>query len=227
MARDETTWTWWTLPPAIAGCLARMYHRCTKVRARSIRARTQARRKRVWRRHYSPRPSPASVRRGCPLTREDPRSLRLPETILLHAAKRGGLTDTSLGHCCGPAEQRLTEAQDGLLRTGAGSRSGSVFSSKDLIDGGFDDLDPGPGCRAGCEVPDGERTAVDGQGVRRADRAGGQRGRAWGQRGEGLPGRSRAGDDLAVVRRGDDGGGAAGPEGGRGKCRAVQGKRRR
>ena len=23
MARDETTWTWWTLPPAISGCLAR------------------------------------------------------------------------------------------------------------------------------------------------------------------------------------------------------------
>jgi hypothetical protein len=23
--RDETTWTWWTFPPAIAGCLAQRY----------------------------------------------------------------------------------------------------------------------------------------------------------------------------------------------------------
>ena len=27
MTRDETTWTWWTLPPPISGCLARRYHR--------------------------------------------------------------------------------------------------------------------------------------------------------------------------------------------------------
>jgi hypothetical protein len=25
VARDETAWTWWTLPPAIAGCLAQKY----------------------------------------------------------------------------------------------------------------------------------------------------------------------------------------------------------
>jgi hypothetical protein len=23
MVRDETAWTWWTLPPAISGCFAR------------------------------------------------------------------------------------------------------------------------------------------------------------------------------------------------------------
>ena len=28
VTRDETAWTWWTLPPAIAGCLARRYHQC-------------------------------------------------------------------------------------------------------------------------------------------------------------------------------------------------------
>src|SRR5512142_2285719 len=27
VTRDETAWTWWTLPPAIAGCLAQRYHR--------------------------------------------------------------------------------------------------------------------------------------------------------------------------------------------------------
>ena len=27
MTRDETTWTWWTLPPPISRCLARRYHR--------------------------------------------------------------------------------------------------------------------------------------------------------------------------------------------------------
>ncbi len=65
---------------------------------------------------------------------------------------------------------------------------------------------------------------VDGQGVGRAVRAGGQRGRAGGQRGQQLPGRPGAGDDLAVAGGGDDRGGAAGPEGGRGQCRAVQGE---
>jgi hypothetical protein len=29
VTRDETARTWWTLPPAIAGCLARRYRRCT------------------------------------------------------------------------------------------------------------------------------------------------------------------------------------------------------
>jgi hypothetical protein len=28
MARDETTWTSWTLPPAISGCLAQRYRGC-------------------------------------------------------------------------------------------------------------------------------------------------------------------------------------------------------
>jgi hypothetical protein len=27
VARDETAWTWWTLPPAVAGCRAQRYHR--------------------------------------------------------------------------------------------------------------------------------------------------------------------------------------------------------
>jgi hypothetical protein len=26
VARDETAWTWWTLPAAIAGCMAQRYH---------------------------------------------------------------------------------------------------------------------------------------------------------------------------------------------------------
>ena len=25
MTRDETAWTWWTLPPAVAGCPAQKY----------------------------------------------------------------------------------------------------------------------------------------------------------------------------------------------------------
>ena len=33
MARNETTWTWWTLPPAISGCLAQKYRQRTGVRA--------------------------------------------------------------------------------------------------------------------------------------------------------------------------------------------------
>ena len=28
VTRDETAWTWWTLPPAIAGCLAQRWVRC-------------------------------------------------------------------------------------------------------------------------------------------------------------------------------------------------------
>jgi hypothetical protein len=43
VARNETAWTWWTLPPAISGCLARRYRRCTNVRAGPTRARTHAR----------------------------------------------------------------------------------------------------------------------------------------------------------------------------------------
>ena len=31
MTRDETAWTWWTLPPAISGCLARRYPRCPSI----------------------------------------------------------------------------------------------------------------------------------------------------------------------------------------------------
>jgi hypothetical protein len=42
VARDETAWTWWTLPPAIAGCLAQKYRRRTGVRAGPARTRTHA-----------------------------------------------------------------------------------------------------------------------------------------------------------------------------------------
>jgi hypothetical protein len=28
MARDETTWAWWTVPPAISGCVAQRYRKC-------------------------------------------------------------------------------------------------------------------------------------------------------------------------------------------------------
>ena len=35
MARDETAWTWWTLPPAIAGRLAQRYRKCIPVSSRS------------------------------------------------------------------------------------------------------------------------------------------------------------------------------------------------
>ena len=40
--RDETAWTWWTLPPAISGCLAQKYRRRTGVRAGLARAHTHA-----------------------------------------------------------------------------------------------------------------------------------------------------------------------------------------
>jgi hypothetical protein len=33
--RDETAWTWWTLPPAIAGCPAQRYRKCIPVPAYS------------------------------------------------------------------------------------------------------------------------------------------------------------------------------------------------
>jgi hypothetical protein len=36
MARDETTWTWWTLPPAIAGCVAQRYRECIPVSSHSF-----------------------------------------------------------------------------------------------------------------------------------------------------------------------------------------------
>ncbi len=35
VARDETAWTWWTLPPAIAGCLAHRYRKCIPVSSHS------------------------------------------------------------------------------------------------------------------------------------------------------------------------------------------------
>ena len=35
MTREETAWTWWTLPPAIAGCLAQRYRTCIPVSSRS------------------------------------------------------------------------------------------------------------------------------------------------------------------------------------------------
>jgi len=34
VTRDETAWTWWTLPPATSGCLARRYHRHPPVSSR-------------------------------------------------------------------------------------------------------------------------------------------------------------------------------------------------
>jgi hypothetical protein len=40
--RDETAWTWWTLPPAISGCLAQKYRRRTGVRAGPARTHTHA-----------------------------------------------------------------------------------------------------------------------------------------------------------------------------------------
>ena len=42
MTRDETTWTWWTLPPAISGCFAQGYRRGRRpllVRAAPVRTR--------------------------------------------------------------------------------------------------------------------------------------------------------------------------------------------
>ena len=42
VTRDETAWTWWTLPPAIAGCLAQKYRRRTGAQAGPARTRTQA-----------------------------------------------------------------------------------------------------------------------------------------------------------------------------------------
>ena len=35
VTRDETAWTWWTLPPAIAGCLAHRYRKCIPVSSHS------------------------------------------------------------------------------------------------------------------------------------------------------------------------------------------------
>ena len=35
VTRDETAWTWWTLPPAIAGCLAQRYRKCIPVSSHS------------------------------------------------------------------------------------------------------------------------------------------------------------------------------------------------
>jgi hypothetical protein len=35
VTRDETAWTWWTLPPAISGCLARRYRKCIPVSSHS------------------------------------------------------------------------------------------------------------------------------------------------------------------------------------------------
>ncbi len=35
VARNETAWTWWTLPPAIAGCPAQGYHRHPSVSSSS------------------------------------------------------------------------------------------------------------------------------------------------------------------------------------------------
>jgi hypothetical protein len=42
VTRDETAWTWWTLPPAISGCLAQKYRQRTGARAGSARTRTHA-----------------------------------------------------------------------------------------------------------------------------------------------------------------------------------------
>ena len=36
LTRDETAWTWWTLPPATSGCLAQKYRKC--IRSVLIRA---------------------------------------------------------------------------------------------------------------------------------------------------------------------------------------------
>jgi hypothetical protein len=60
VTRDETAWTWWTLPPATAGRLAQKYRRCTGVRAGP--ARTHSRRIEAWRRCYVLTPSANTVR---------------------------------------------------------------------------------------------------------------------------------------------------------------------
>ena len=43
VTRDETAWTWWTLPPAISGCPARRYPRCPPISSRSCRTSRNAR----------------------------------------------------------------------------------------------------------------------------------------------------------------------------------------
>ncbi len=43
VTRDKTAWTWWTLPPAIAGCPARRYPRCPPISSRSCRTSRNAR----------------------------------------------------------------------------------------------------------------------------------------------------------------------------------------
>jgi hypothetical protein len=55
VTRDETTWTWWTLSPAIAGCLAQKYRQRTGVPAGPARTRT----------HAGMRLGGASTHRGC------------------------------------------------------------------------------------------------------------------------------------------------------------------
>ena len=43
VTRDETAWTWWTLPPAIAGCFAQRSHRHLPVSSCPYRTRPRAR----------------------------------------------------------------------------------------------------------------------------------------------------------------------------------------
>ena len=98
MTRDETAWTWWTFPAAIAGCFARRY----AFAQRSLAVRTgldatpahSGSDKRVWRCHYSAGPS-ADARA---LSRADRR---------IRAAER------SLGRPCDDAQMRLFWIQRG------------------------------------------------------------------------------------------------------------------
>ena len=62
MARDETAWTWWTLPPAIAGCLAQRYRKCIPVSSHSVLDYPERAEPRV-------RPGPPAACRGIRLPR--------------------------------------------------------------------------------------------------------------------------------------------------------------
>ena len=70
VTRDETAWTWWTLPPAISGCLAQRYSRRTGVRAGPTPVHAHARIRVpsdaiTHRRHdQCPRAGPTQIRRS-------------------------------------------------------------------------------------------------------------------------------------------------------------------
>jgi hypothetical protein len=97
MARDETTWTWWTLPPAIAGYLAQRYRKCILLSSHSRRTSRNVRTRSAWQPGASGTDSASQARPRCFLC--SVRSANSSQSRKSRPARAAGTRSTSRSLC--------------------------------------------------------------------------------------------------------------------------------